>query len=122
MACENFIELALSKYYDRVKFHRLVKNFMIQGGDPSGSGKCGQSYYGKEFDCETDVKGSLNHSQRGLLAMANRGANTNGSQFYITFGRAPHLDGNHTVFGKMTAGFLVLDRIEKVETRDTEPV
>ena len=116
MACENFIELANKKNYDGSIFHRLIKGFMIQGGSPDGSGSGGKSYFGDTFACETDEKNALSHSQRGMLAMANKGPDTNASQFYITFGKAEHLDGRHTVFGKMTAGFTTLDKMEQVAT------
>lgn len=94
---------------------------MVQGGDPTGTGSGGESYFGKEFACETDAKGALNHSQRGMLSMANKGADTNGSQFFITFSKSQHLDGNHTVFGKMLSGFPTLDKVEAIETKESRP-
>lgn len=90
---------------------------MIQGGDPTSTGKGGESYFGSKFEDECrDPEKRLGHSQRGMLSMANSGRDTNGSQFFITFKKVPHLDGKHTVFGKVTKGFLVLDEIENIET------
>ena len=86
---------------------------MIQGGDPTGTGSGGISYFGEQFEDECDNPDKrLSHSQRGLLSMANKGPGTNGSQFFITMTKLPHLDGKHTVFGKLTSGFNVLDLLE----------
>ena len=111
---ENFIELCESGYYNKTIFHRLIPNFMIQGGDPTGTGTGGMSYFGKNFEDEFHTK--LSHSKRGVVSMANSGANTNGSQFYITFAPWNHLDGKHSVFGEVIEGKEVLDILEVVPT------
>ena len=111
---ENFLELWESGYYNKVIFHRLIPEFMIQGGDPTGTGTGGMSYYGKKFEDEFHTK--LAHSKRGVLSMANSGANTNGSQFFITFAPWNHLDGKHSAFGEVIAGKEILDIMEAVPT------
>ena len=122
--CNNFISLCESKYYDNCVFHRSIRNFMIQGGDPTGTGKGGKSIYGGAFKDELDSR--LLHGSRGVLAMANSGKNTNRSQFYILFRPAPHLDYKHTVFGKVVGGLQVLNVMEDVPTdegdRPTEEI
>jgi peptidyl-prolyl cis-trans isomerase B (cyclophilin B) len=107
---ENFRKLAGDGFYDGVVFHRVIPDFMIQGGDPTGTGMGGPGYtFEDEFN---DHK-----VERGALAMANAGPNTNGSQFFIvTTGAAPWLDGKHTVFGKVTDGMDAVDSIEKSDT------
>jgi peptidyl-prolyl cis-trans isomerase B (cyclophilin B) len=107
---ENFRKLAGDGFYDGVIFHRVIKDFMIQGGDPTGTGTGGPGYtFEDEFN---DHK-----VERGALAMANAGPNTNGSQFFIvTTDSAPWLDGKHTVFGRVTAGMEAVDSIEASET------
>eukprot|EP00891_Asterochloris_glomerata_P001498 jgi/Astpho2/1498/fgenesh1_pm.00026_%23_13_t len=110
--CENFILLAESGYYTGTKFHRLIKNFMIQGGDPTGTGSGGESIYGPTFRDEVDSR--LLHGERGVLSMANSGKDTNGSQFFILFKSAAHLNFKHTVFGKLVGGLNVLSAMEKV--------
>ena len=95
----NFVQLAKKNYYKNVKFHRNIRSFMIQGGDPSGTGKGGQSIWGKPFADEY-AQSPLLHSERGILSMANKGKNTNTSQFFITYRKVPHLDRKHTIFGK----------------------
>ncbi|KAF9056489.1 cyclophilin-like domain-containing protein [Panaeolus papilionaceus] len=112
--CYNFLMLARSGKYNDCIFHRLVPGFMIQTGDPSGTGAGGESYWGTPFRDEHDMKGAASHDSRGVLAMANKGANTNGSQFYFTFKPTPHLDKKHTVFGKLVGGEDVLDTLEKL--------
>lgn len=115
--CENFLELCQRKYYNDVPFHRLIKGFMLQGGDPTGTGKGGESYFGTQFEDEClDSSKRASHSQRGRLSMANKGRHTNGSQFFILFSKAEHLDGRHTVFGQLTSGYNILDKIEEIET------
>ncbi|KAJ4775229.1 Peptidyl-prolyl cis-trans isomerase [Rhynchospora pubera] len=109
---ENFLALSASGYYDGTIFHRNIKGFMIQGGDPTGTGKGGTSIWGKKFNDE--IRESLKHNARGILSMANSGPNTNGSQFFITYGKQPHLNGLYTIFGKVIHGFEVLDIMEKV--------
>ncbi|CAO3601172.1 unnamed protein product [Absidia cylindrospora] len=110
--CYNFIMLAKTGYYDNVIFHRSIKNFMIQGGDPTGTGKGGQSYFGQEFPDE--IKQTLSHDDRGILSMANHGKNTNGSQFFITYRPCTHLDRQHTIFGRVVGGMDVLDKMESI--------
>jgi peptidyl-prolyl cis-trans isomerase B (cyclophilin B) len=107
---ENFRKLAGDGFYDGIVFHRVIPDFMIQGGDPTGTGMGGPGYtFEDEFN---DHK-----VERGALAMANAGPNTNGSQFFIvTTGAAPWLDGKHTVFGKVTGGMDAVDSIEKTDT------
>ena len=107
---ENFRKLAGDGFYDGVIFHRVIKDFMIQGGDPTGTGTGGPGY---TFDDEFN-----DHKvERGALAMANAGPNTNGSQFFIvTTGAAPWLDGKHTVFGRVTSSMDAVDSIEGTET------
>ena len=117
---ENFLKLAGDGFYDGVVFHRIIPDFMIQGGDPTGTGTGGPGYtFEDEFN---DHK-----VERGALAMANAGPNTNGSQFFIvTTGAAPWLDGKHTVFGHVTDGMDAVDTIEQVDTdaqdKPREPV
>ena len=107
---ENFRKLATDGFYDGVIFHRVIKDFMIQGGDPTGTGSGGPGY---AFEDEFND----NKVERGALAMANAGPNTNGSQFFIvTTDAAPWLDGKHTVFGRVTAGMEVVDSIEGTDT------
>jgi peptidyl-prolyl cis-trans isomerase-like protein 2 len=123
--CENFLLLIDRGFYDGITFHRLIKNFMIQGGDPDGTGKGGESAWGDPF--EDEIVGSLKHDSRGVLSMANKGRNTNTSQFFILFKSASHLDGKHTVFGKLTQESMsVLKSIEEIETdaeaRPKEPI
>ncbi|KUI60544.1 Peptidyl-prolyl cis-trans isomerase-like 2 [Cytospora mali] len=108
----NFVKLAQKGYYRNVVFHRNIKNFMIQGGDPTGTGKGGQSIWGKNFQDEFD--GPLTHDARGMVSMANKGKNTNSSQFFITYKPAKHLDRKHTIFGKVVDGLDTLDKLERV--------
>ncbi|KAG8929578.1 Peptidyl-prolyl cis-trans isomerase cyp8 [Tulasnella sp. 417] len=110
--CYNFLMLAREGKYDDCPFHRLIPGFMIQGGDPTGTGRGGQSYWGTPFRDEYDLKGAEKHTERGVLSMANKGAATNGSQFFITFRATPHLDGKHTVFGKLVGGEEILAAME----------
>ncbi|XP_039292291.1 RING-type E3 ubiquitin-protein ligase PPIL2 [Nilaparvata lugens] len=111
--CDNFIRLCDSGYYDNTKFHRSIRNFMLQGGDPTATGTGGQSIWGKPF--EDDFRSHLNHVGRGVLSMANSGPNTNTSQFFITYRSCKHLDNKHTVFGRVVGGLDTLNAIEKVE-------
>ena len=110
----NFLALCASGSYNGSPLHRLIPGFMIQGGSPaSGSTKDSNSIYGGVF--EDEIKSSLKHHSRGILSMANKGPNTNGSQFFVTFAAAPHLDGKNTVFGRVLEGWGVLDAMEAVE-------
>src|SRR5256884_8745371 len=105
---ENFVKLAKDGFYDGVIFHRVIPDFMIQGGDPTGTGTGGPGY---QFEDEFNE----HRVERGALAMANAGPNTNGSQFFIvTAGSCPWLDGKHTVFGKVTSGMGVVDKISQL--------
>ncbi|POY75263.1 putative Peptidylprolyl isomerase [Rhodotorula taiwanensis] len=114
-ACYNFLSLARDGYYSNIKFHRLIPGFMLQGGDPTGTGRGGESRWGKPFDDEFQARNAYKHDQRGMLSMANSGPNTNGSQFFVTFReRCDHLNGKHTVFGRLVGGQDVLDKIERV--------
>ena len=97
--------------YDGTIFHRNIKGFMVQGGDPTGTGKGGASIWGGKFADE--FRESLKHGARGIMSMANSGPNTNGSQFFITYAKQPHLNGHYTVFAKVIHGFEVLDLMEK---------
>ena len=107
---ENFKKLASDGFYDGIVFHRVIEAFMIQGGDPTGTGSGGPGY---QFEDEFND----NKVERGALAMANAGPNTNGSQFFIvTADACPWLDGKHTVFGKVTSGMDVVDAISQVDT------
>jgi cyclophilin family peptidyl-prolyl cis-trans isomerase len=117
---DNFVKLAGDGFYDGVTFHRVIPDFMIQGGDPTGTGMGGPGYtFEDEFNDHKVV--------RGALAMANAGPNTNGSQFFVVTAEAtPWLDGKHTVFGQVTSGMDVVDKISSVETdpndKPLEPV
>jgi len=112
--CENFLVLCEEGYYDGTPFHRCVRNFMVQGGDPTGTGKGGESIYGRSFPDEIDSR--LMHSGRGVLSMANSGKDSNGSQFFVLFKSAKHLDFKHSVFGRVVGGLDVLARLEGLET------
>jgi len=111
---ENFVGLADSGYYNGVIFHRVIPDFMIQGGDPTGTGRGGESIWGKKF--EDEIVPSLVFENPGILAMANSGPNTNGSQFFITVAPTTWLDGNHTIFGQVIEGMDVVYKISKVPT------
>ncbi|KAI9496710.1 hypothetical protein BDB00DRAFT_891330 [Zychaea mexicana] len=117
-ACHNFILLAKSGYYNDTVFHRNIKNFMIQGGDPTGTGKGGESYWKTPF--KDAIKSSLSHDDRGILSMANKGKDTNGSQFFITYRPCTHLDGKHTIFGRVVGGLDVLNKTEAVPVNDND--
>lgn len=108
----NFLALAASGYYNDVLFHRNIPGFMVQTGDPTGTGKGGTSIWGQIFPDEF-VETNL-HDARGIVSMANKGPDTNKSQFFLTYAPQPHLNNKYTVFGKVIHGFDVLDAIEQV--------
>lgn len=110
--CENFVGLVKKGYYDGIIFHRVIKNFMIQGGDPTGTGRGGESLWGGPF--EDECRPDLTFDKKGLLAMANAGPNTNGSQFFITTVPTPWLNMHHTIFGEVVDGYDVVEKIENV--------
>ncbi|KAL9135937.1 MAG: hypothetical protein Q9175_002852 [Cornicularia normoerica] len=112
--CNNFSTLAQRGYYNNVIFHRVIPNFMLQTGDPTGTGRGGASIYGEKFEDEIDP--GLKHTGAGILSMANSGKNTNGSQFFITLAPTPWLDGKHTIFGRVKSGLRVLQRMGLVKT------
>lgn len=114
-ACENFTKLVEKGYYDGLIFHRVIKGFMIQGGDPTGTGMGGQSVWGKPFKDEFNDKAKFDSP--GILAMANSGPNTNGSQFFITTADTSWLNMRHTIFGKVVSGYDVVEKIENTATR-----
>ena len=120
----NFLALAASGYYDNTLFHRNIKGFMLQGGDPTGTGKGGESIWGGKFNDE--IHPDNKHTTRGILSMANSGPNTNGSQFFITLAPTPFLDGKHTVFGRISSGMATVKRMGVARTdandRPIDPV
>ncbi len=123
-AVENFIGLAQKGYYNGVTFHRVIDGFMIQGGDPNGTGTGGKSLWGTQFEDEFGPK--YRFDRKGLLAMANAGPRTNGSQFFVTLVPTPHLNNKHTIFGEVLEGMDVVEKIGKVRTgagsKPIEPV
>lgn len=113
-AVKNFTTHVKQGYYDGLTFHRIIKNFMIQGGDPTGTGRGGESIWKKPFADE--FAPNVVFDKAGILAMANAGPNTNGSQFFITTVPTPWLNGRHTIFGKVISGMSVLKKLENVAT------
>ncbi|MBU1121763.1 MAG: peptidylprolyl isomerase [Candidatus Omnitrophica bacterium] len=112
--CENFLGLINKEYYNGIIFHRVIKSFMVQGGDPTGTGSGGASLWGQPFEDEVDS--AITFDKPGILAMANAGPNTNGSQFFITTVPTPWLNGKHTIFGEVVVGYDVVTKIENVKT------
>ncbi|MDD5190271.1 MAG: peptidylprolyl isomerase [Dehalococcoidales bacterium] len=110
-ACENFLGLVNKGYYNGLIFHRVIQGFMIQGGDPTGTGRGGESIWGAPFADE--VTPLMTFDRPGLLAMANAGPNTNGSQFFICYDAQPSLDGGYTVFGQLVSSTEVLNKIKQ---------
>jgi peptidyl-prolyl cis-trans isomerase-like 1 len=106
--------LAEAGYYNGTIFHRIIRDFMIQGGDPTGTGCGGESIYGGKF--EDEITRNLKHTGAGVVSMANAGPNTNGSQFFITLKPTPWLDGKHTIFGRIYSGMEVIQRMGLVTT------
>ncbi|KAK6226941.1 peptidylprolyl isomerase [Colletotrichum tabaci] len=117
-AVENFVTHSKKGYYNNTIFHRVIRKFMIQGGDPLGDGTGGESIWGKEF---ADEFSSLKHDKPYTVSMANAGPNTNGSQFFITTEKTPWLDGKHTIFGRATQGLDIIHKIENVRTYKEKP-
>jgi cyclophilin family peptidyl-prolyl cis-trans isomerase len=119
----NLIQLAENGFYKGMGFHRIIPGFMAQGGCPnSKKGATGMpGTGGPGYAFADEFNDSLKHTGRGILSMANSGPNTNGSQFFLCFAAAPHLDGKHTVFGKVVAGLQVLDRLEKIGSQSGSP-
>lgn len=112
--CKNFATLAERGYYNGILFHRVIPSFMLQTGDPTGTGRGGTSIYGDRFADE--INPSLRHTGAGILSMANSGPDTNGSQFFITLAPTPWLDGKHTIFGRVKNGIRVVQRMGLVKT------
>lgn len=112
LACENFSKLVEKGYYNGIIFHRIIKNFMIQSGDPTGTGRGGNSIWEKPF--KDEVAPDVTFDRPGLLAMANSGPETNGSQFFITTIKTPWLNMKHTIFGEVIAGYDVVQKIETI--------
>lgn len=108
-ACENFVGLVKKGYYNGITFHRVIPGFMIQGGDPTATGAGGESLWGKDFEDEFSDK--VRFDRPGLLAMANRGPGTNGSQFFITVSAPDWLNDHHTIFGEVVEGYDVVEKI-----------
>ncbi|KYQ99887.1 cyclophilin E [Tieghemostelium lacteum] len=111
--CKNFYELSKKGYYNNTVFHRLIKDFVLQGGDPTGSGKGGESIYGGKF--EDEITKDLKHTGAGILSMANTNKpNTNGSQFFVTLAPTPSLDGKHSIFGRVYSGMKTIQKISAI--------
>ncbi|KAK5170004.1 peptidyl-prolyl cis-trans isomerase-like 1 [Cryomyces antarcticus] len=112
--CQNFTTLCTRNYYSNTIFHRIIPSFMVQGGDPTGTGRGGSSIWGEKFADE--ISPQLKHTGAGVLSMANSGPDTNGSQFFITLAPTPWLDGKHTIFGRVKGGMRVVQRMGLVKT------
>lgn len=116
--CENFTKLVQKGYYNGLIFHRVIKGFMIQGGDPTGTGCGGESIWGKPF--KDEFTPSLKFENPGILAMANSGPDTNGSQFFITTAKTPWLNMRHTIFGEVISGYEIVEKIENCDTTSSD--
>ncbi|MFH4981968.1 hypothetical protein AB6A40_008677 [Gnathostoma spinigerum] len=116
--CKNFAELARRGYYNGTIFHRVIPDFIIQGGDPTGTGRGGASIYGDRFPDEINEK--LKHTGAGVVSMANAGPHTNGSQFFITLAPTQSLDGLNTIFGRVAAGMKVVQKMGHVDTDNND--
>ena len=114
LSVANFVNLAQRGYYNGLTFHRVIADFMIQGGDPTGTGRGGPGY-----DFADEFSPSLRHNSAGTLSMANAGPNTNGSQFFITHGPTTHLDDKHSIFGRVSSGQEVVDAIAQGDVMTT---
>lgn len=117
-AVENFVVHSKNKYYDNIIFHRVIRHFMIQTGDPEGTGCGGASIWDEDF--EDEFSEEFKHDRPFVVSMANSGPNTNGSQFFITCVPTPWLDNKHTIFGRVTKGMDVVQAIENVEVDEQE--
>ena len=116
--CKNFSTLASRGYYAKCPIHRIIPNFMIQTGDPTGTGRGGRSIYGDKF--EDEISSELKHTGAGVLSMANSGPDTNGSQFFITLAPTPWLDGKHTIFGRVKSGMRIVQRLGMARTNSED--
>jgi len=112
LAVENFVTHVKNGYYDGLIFHRIIKGFMIQGGDPTGTGRGGKCIWGKPF--KDEFAPNITFNRKGILAMANAGPSTNGSQFFITVAPTPWLNGRHTIFGEVKSGYESVHKLEMV--------
>lgn len=117
-ACENFLAHCASGYYTDCHFHRNIKGFIVQSGDPTNTGTGGESIWHRTF--KDEFVPTLKHNKRGILSMANSGPDTNGSQFFFTYAKHPHLNSVYTVFGHVISGFETLDALEKVPVDEND--
>jgi peptidyl-prolyl cis-trans isomerase-like 3 len=115
-ACENFLSLCASGYYDGCIFHRNIKGFIVQTGDPTNTGKGGKSIWNEHFEDEFSER--LKHSKRGIVSFANKGPNTNGSQFFITYSKQQNLDMKYTIFAHVIDGLETLDKMENIPVEE----
>ncbi len=116
LAVENFVTHVKNGYYNGLIFHRIIRGFMIQGGDPTGTGRGGECIWGKPF--KDEFAPNVTFNRKGILAMANAGPSTNGSQFFITVAPTPWLNGRHTIFGEVKSGY---ENVQKLEMVDVSP-